>query len=586
MRRLGIVVCWAVVSVFVQAVSIGHAAEGTCGAYVSDDGTLHIPEVNVDGAVYWATLQPEPSTDGAIVLKVTDYGPVAESRCQNSEQTFFVESEGAHRAFIPTVNYAGADYWALLELVPSADGLLWLKVTGYGNGGDWSGEGGALLATMKVEVVQASELSTTVRGRSPLGIEAEITTTLLPNQPASSPSLTYSQPTEGTHQFRLTYTVPYSDLPPEVAGRLRAASALNPTRDAEQDTGVSVVIEAVLKERDEWVLEYIAKGAFGKTAGAVVNAGGGVLDLIEALDIREKHKELMKQLDALEECVKKVYSNDPASLQSKLNYLEEFRFAAKAGTGMRFMMVMNEVIYGATPLVVPLAGLGAAGSTRLDELDKSLLEQAALFTVGGTTKDGKFFPNSCPVYWSGTFEGSYTLSMDNCTVQEIKVTAEVQFDSFNYAPYGDVSSIYHMKSGSLHVTATDPWSTCHLAGDTWDWYLSPSSVTVSLPPTTAITLYVTPLHGDEWFAIHYVLVVDPDPGELGLPAMQTKLHAYNPDGGDYWTTFDREEWNVANGIAAAMIAAGESVDFRVISYRGGFQFGAAKTTGRWYLKQE
>lgn len=576
MKRLWML--WAVVSVCVLAASVSHAATGACGAWVSDDGTVHIPEVNVDGAIYWATLQLQPSQNGLIMLTATDYGLVAEGHCDNSQRTFYLESEGYWRAFIPMVEYAGGAYWAMLELVPSHSGLLWFKVTGYGNGGDWSGEGGALLATMKIEVVSASDLQMTVKGRSPLGLEAELTTTLLPNQPASPPSFTHSEPTQGTTVFRLTYTVPYSDLPPDVVGRLRGAQPLlNATSDPDGDGTVAVVVEGGWRETVQNVAEHIAEQTFGEIAKGVVEASGGILDVFEALDIREKHEELMKQLDALEGCVKKVYSNDPASLQSKLNYLEGFRFEAKVQTGMRFMTMMNEVIYGATPLAVPTAALGAAGSTRLDELDKSLLEQAALFTVGGTTKDGKFFPNSCPVYWSGTFEGSILYAPNDCLDQEIKVTAEVQFD---YNSSNDPTFFqYPLRTGSLHVTAGDPWYTCIYGDHTVFHYLSPNSFTVTLPPN-ALVLNVVPLHDEEWLAISYSVAPTPDILVPLVPAMEKREHTVSEED-DHWWTFDFEIGLEAllHGI---LIALGESVDSHVISYH---QF-LMPFEQRWYLKEE
>lgn len=576
---------WAVVSVCVLAASVSHAATGTCGTWVSNDGTAHLPEVNVNGVIYWATLQFEPSNDGTIMLKATDYGPMAEGHCDNSQQTFYVESEGHYRAFIPTVNYAGADYWALLELVPSADGLLWFKVTGYGNGGDWSGEGGALLATMQIEVVQASELQMTVRARSPLGLEMEITTTLLPDQPASSPSLTHSQPAEDTYEFQLTYPVPYRFLPPEGAERLLAASSPHATGDATEENVVVVTSKAILKSQGKQTLTEIVESAFGEEAAAVVRAGGKILDVLKALDIRAKHQELMKNMDALEQCAKK--SGTPEQIQQTLDELAGFRNELKASTGMRFVLTMVSAAGGLIGVGVPAAGFSATAAHPLDDIDKSTLNSAGL-RIGGHwdrnwwDPDATFIP-FCPARWSGTFEGSYIFSMDDCTDQETKVTAEVQF-----VPVSSNSDFeffqYTLESGSLHVTAADPWSTCHLGGDTWDWYLSPSSVTVSLPPTTAIILNVTPSRGDEWFAIHYELIVDP--GMLGLPAMQSKLHTYNPYG-DHWTTFDREELIIANGIGAAMIAAGESLYPNVISDNNlGYRIGQAKLTGRWYLKEE
>lgn len=235
--------------------------------------------------------------------------------------------------------------------------------------------GQAIFAALShVEVVEQSALSYAITQSYPTGNSAEMTITVLADQAgdpdATSPvSATYSETDEGDFMFRLEYFIPYDEIPDDVEEEIRGAvagigapiavagigGALGELT-AGNAAGIRVTVEAFVKKLFETRVEDFLKGLEeGLGSGAIIDslykALKAGLEVKDALAVRTEHDELMKRIDALEDCAenptnpvtRRGYADDPGQKQRILDAIAEARANIKSNFAVMFLGLLNSV---------------------------------------------------------------------------------------------------------------------------------------------------------------------------------------------------------------------------------------------------
>jgi len=363
----------------IKAVSQANPA---CSAALSQALALHVPALRFNDSFFWIDLQYGSANDGNVMMKLTNYGPLAQDSC-GIDSTYLVESEGRYIIHIPSVEYAGAYYWLNFEYVPTNDGLIWLKLTRYGSADGQSGEEGAFIATAKAEILSETDLEFKIRSVFPVGIEAEIAYMIQPNQTYSNATSTHSNVTEDSFEFNLSYFLPYSVLPSNVAARLQglssaSASFVGKTADTGQ-SGVKVVAQGVMEKAGKKAVEAMAEKGFGETGGKVAKVGGTALDVMSAWNAHNNHLDWMERLDKMEDCVNNPLNpidQDPTLKQPRLDKINATRSEIKHNTGVKFINKIVSGVSGLTPAraVWPIiAGAKRYTDNAMKEINDSLV---------------------------------------------------------------------------------------------------------------------------------------------------------------------------------------------------------------------
>ncbi|MBI5589471.1 MAG: hypothetical protein HY881_03200 [Deltaproteobacteria bacterium] len=107
-----------------------------CDATWSSDFTLNIPIMSFGQNFYQTGFQYSPSSDGLIWFMLTGITQIAPNGCGNPAT--LILSDGKYILHIPSLDLGGTSLWLDLEYVPTADGLIWLKLTNYAINGSTS----------------------------------------------------------------------------------------------------------------------------------------------------------------------------------------------------------------------------------------------------------------------------------------------------------------------------------------------------------------------------------------------------------------------------------------------------------------
>jgi hypothetical protein len=190
---------------------------------------------------------------------------------------------------------------------------------------------------------------------------------------------------------RLSYFVPYGDMPDTLRQSLQPAAAsawwerLLPTADADEggSVGASMVSDTVM----EGVKEGLKQGAeHGKLSKNFPTPLSRLVDTANALKKSQEHQEWMDQLDALADCVqhptnpltKKAYSENPAYRDQQQQGIDDARSDVKQFTGMRYANLLTSVASDLVegPLGVLTAPLASYSEETLKGLSESRVEEA------------------------------------------------------------------------------------------------------------------------------------------------------------------------------------------------------------------
>ncbi len=137
----------AIVFTLVAVFSATTYASGTdCSSTVSPDLILHVPVGSYNGNFYTADFQIVPTSDGSKWVKLLNYTVTTQGGC--NAPAILSRSTSGFLLVIPKVIYKGASYWAVLQLVPTTDGNIMLKLVNHGAGNLISGtvvKGGAVV---------------------------------------------------------------------------------------------------------------------------------------------------------------------------------------------------------------------------------------------------------------------------------------------------------------------------------------------------------------------------------------------------------------------------------------------------------
>jgi hypothetical protein len=234
-------------------------------------------------------------------------------------------------------------------------------------------DGQAIFAALShVEVDEQSALSYGITQSFPTGNSAEMTITVLADQAgdpdATSPvSATYSETDEGDFMFRLEYFIPYDEIPDDVEEEIRGAVAgigapiavagiggALAELTAGGAAGIRVTVEAFVKKLVETRVGDFLKGLEeGLGTGAIIDglyqALKQGLKVRDAFAISTEHDELMKRIDALEDCAenptnpvtRRGYEDDPGQKQRILDAIAEARAQISSNFAVMFLGLLN-----------------------------------------------------------------------------------------------------------------------------------------------------------------------------------------------------------------------------------------------------
>ena len=244
--------------------------------------------------------------------------------------------------------------------------------------GEGLGEGQAVFGALThVAVEQISPLEYRIVQAYPTGNRGDMTVTLTPDQTfdpegAGSFRSTYSE-TDGEFTFRLEFFVAYEDMPEDVEQEVRGAvarprdvtfaafrrTAAGPV--AAETTGAGVVVAGVVTEAEKAGVSAFVEdldrrlgtnGALDKFKGALE----GGLAVKDAFAARTEHDDLMKRIDALEECAKnptnpltrRAYQEDPREKQRILDAIADTRLSITSNFAVAFVGMINSTASGLT----------------------------------------------------------------------------------------------------------------------------------------------------------------------------------------------------------------------------------------------
>ncbi|MDH5768012.1 MAG: hypothetical protein OEZ31_03530 [Nitrospirota bacterium] len=102
-----------------------------CAASLNTDLKLHFPiiDYNTEALYFKADASCQQAQDGSIVCKVMGYSEENPANYLNCEYPTLSTDFKGH---VPIAFYNNISYWADCESLPSTDGFIWIKLTGYG----------------------------------------------------------------------------------------------------------------------------------------------------------------------------------------------------------------------------------------------------------------------------------------------------------------------------------------------------------------------------------------------------------------------------------------------------------------------
>lgn len=389
------------------------------------------------------------------------------------------------------------------------------------------------IALTEVEVEPLGEYSQRIRYAFPTGNSADITVTLVPDQPGEgqgTDALTMtSSEADGGFSFELEYFIPYDSMPADVRdevangtvtvdARLALAGMVPLTGPVAASDGIGVIVKGVVdKLQDKSASKFLK--FLDKQLG-----GPGVLDkfykgvkaglaIKDALAMQSLHGELERQLDELEECVRnptnpqtqKAYRDDPGYLDRILEQITSVREEVKTVTAVMFIAKMNQTAAGLLAKKVPwlsfvVGPLTSWSKAALDGVNAKLIE------------DLKKNISSCELGFALDLTGSdirlRTAGIGTDTTADLVgqvLGCPIGDDAWTFG--GATTLTYSSGTASVNDHLLD------LEGDQ-----SPGAFTVVLSPLETVELHnqFTPPH----FAVSHLTVTD----ALGSPTVVFTLY--------------------------------------------------------------